>query len=128
MKRIAVVLAGLLVLGTWGRDPGRHPVSRRHDPRLSGYPYGCPSVIDAEAGQQCGSREAALTWNQTGPVGPAGPPGLSGVEVVTVTGFAAGTGGSLHEVTLPCPAGKTVLAGAGGSIPFRAGWITCPAS
>jgi hypothetical protein len=64
-------------------------------------------VIDAEAGQTCTTKEATLTWNQTGPQGPAGSPGLSAVEVVTMTGFTSG----IHDVTIPCPAGKTVLSG-----------------
>jgi hypothetical protein len=37
-------------------------------------------VIDAEAGQTCGSSETPLIWNQLGPPGPEGPQGPAGPQ------------------------------------------------
>jgi hypothetical protein len=52
-------------------------------------------VIDAEAGENCGSRETALTWNQQGPPGTPGSAGASAltgrVNLVDIPGSLAGT-------------------------------------
>jgi hypothetical protein len=67
---------------------------------------GALRVIDTEAGQSCSSREAALTWNQTGPAGPAGPAGsIAGAYVVTSPEYVADK--TLH--TLSCKSGGTAL-------------------
>lgn len=78
MKRIAFVLAGLLVLASGA-------VALAAIPSADGTIHGCRKnsngtlrVIDAEAGQTCQAGETALTWNQRGPAGPPGPAGPSG--------------------------------------------------
>jgi hypothetical protein len=39
---------------------------------------GSLTVIDPSAGDKCGKRETAISWNQTGPPGPPGPVGTPG--------------------------------------------------
>jgi hypothetical protein len=109
MRRIIVVGSAILLVLAVGT------VVRAAIPAADGTITGCRDnrtgalrVIDAEAGQSCGSREALLTWNQTGPAGPQGPAGANGVsgyEVVT----AAGMGGFTATVT--CPTGKQAISG-----------------
>ena len=106
MRRIAMVLAALLVLGTGA-------VALAAIPSADGTIHGCRDnrtgavrVIDAEAGQQCSSRETALTWNQTGP---AGPPGLAGVHVLDVAIRNADGNAYPNVGTLQCPTGEVAL-------------------
>jgi hypothetical protein len=78
-------------------------------------------VIDTEAGQACGLRGKAISWNQTGerglqgvqgvqgPQGPQGPPGFSGYQLTRAQENVAA--GQHAEVTVLCPEGKRVLGG-----------------
>jgi hypothetical protein len=102
MKRLAFILAGLLVLGSGA-------VTLAAIPSADGTITGCRDnrtgalrVIDAEAGQSCGSRETALTWNQIGPAGPAN----TSVQVTRTT-LASG---AEQSIVLTCPSG-TAAAG-----------------
>lgn len=91
---------------------------------------GALRIIDAEAGQSCGSKEKQITWNQTGPTGPQGlpgpqgtpgpkgdpgpqglqgAPGISGYEIVVATSEFSSL--EEREVRAACPAGKVVLGG-----------------
>jgi hypothetical protein len=76
---------------------------------------GALKVIDAEAGQTCGTNQQLLTWNQQGP---AGQDGVSGYEIVVeesepTTSFDSGK-------QILCPTGKKVLGG-GGAVLYATG-------
>jgi hypothetical protein len=74
---------------------------------------GALKVIDAEAGQSCGSNQQPLIWNQQGPQGPAGPPGASGVsgwQYVVSPGRDIQPG-SAGGSNVDCPVGKKALGG-----------------
>jgi len=90
-------------------------------PDSNGVIHGCRNkatgvlrVIDSDAGQQCLSVEAALTWNQTGPQGPPGPGGAGrelverSVSIDTTPPFSDQL--ELNEV-VQCPAGKASVNG-----------------
>jgi hypothetical protein len=126
VKRWVIVLAALTVLTT-------AVAAVAAIPDTNGVIHGCRNtktgvlrVIDTEKGQTCSNKEAALTWNQTGPQGPArpqgpegpqgpqGPSGVSGVEVVsrslhTDNGFAA--------VAAICPDEKFAVSGGYSYVP-----------
>jgi hypothetical protein len=93
MKRWAIPIAAVLVAIVGAG------IAVAAIPDANGVIHGCRDnktgalrVIDSEAGQECGSRETALNWNQTGPQGPvglqgpAGADGVSGYEIVQATG------------------------------------------
>jgi hypothetical protein len=72
-RRSVALLAGIVTLVTaaglaYATIPGSDGViSACRDTKT-----GALRAIDAEAGQTCSSKEAPLTWNQTGPQGPPG--------------------------------------------------------
>ena len=76
-RRVAVVAAMLTMAGVgvaYAAIPGSDGViSGCRDAKT-----GALRVIDAEAGEVCGGKEAALNWNQTGPRGPQGEQGEPG--------------------------------------------------
>jgi hypothetical protein len=105
MKRWAIPIAVVLVaVGA--------TVAVAAIPDANGVIHGCRDtrtgalrVIDSEAGQTCGSKEAALNWNQTGPQGPAG---VSGYEYVSQH-FTGPWSDDPVDGVVTCPAGKRVL-------------------
>jgi hypothetical protein len=122
MRRMATLVIGMLVgAAVWGTALAAIPDSQ-------GVIHGCYKidtgklrVIDTEAGQACGLKGKAISWNQTGarglqgaqgvqgPQGPQGPPGFSGYQLARAQEFVAA--GQHAEVTVLCPEGKRVLGG-----------------
>ena len=82
--------------------------------------HGCVSkatgilrVIDPATGQQCPTRETAITWNQKGVSGPAGAPGPAGA--IGPAG-ATGAAGPSGPIGASGPAGPAGPAGGTGSL------------
>jgi hypothetical protein len=81
-------------------------------------------IVDAEAigGGRCSDSEAALSWNQKGPVGPAGPQGPVGAQgpggpaggfkgIRRVVAFGKFTNATSKNVTVNCAAGEVATGG-----------------
>lgn len=71
---------------------------------------GALKVIDADAGQTCGTNQQLLTWNQQGPQGPAGQDGVSGYELVYGPGSSYDSLVEKSDVAT-CPSGKKPVGG-----------------
>jgi hypothetical protein len=79
-RRVVVLVAAVTLIAAGGAAYATIPDS-------GGVIHGCYStkdgtlrVIDTDAGQTCGGKEASLDWNQTGPEGPPGPQGGPGPQ------------------------------------------------
>jgi hypothetical protein len=70
---------------------------------------GALRVIDAQAGQTCGSGQTQLTWNQEGPQGPAGLADLEEVITAAPPGFLQPENET--EANAVCPGGKSAISG-----------------
>jgi len=71
---------------------------------------GALKLIDAEAGNACGTGKYALTWNQEGPAGPQGAPGSTNGYYKTGTTTVLQPGaGNTTLVSLALPAGNYVV-------------------
>jgi hypothetical protein len=111
---LAVAAAGVLVAGG---------VAYATIPDTNGVIHGCYAtkdgslrVIDTAAGQNCGPKETALDWSQTGPQGPIGPAGAAGPQGPTGPAGAAG------------PQGPTGPAGLSHAYSYESSGVTLPQS
>lgn len=81
-------------------------------------------IVDAEAvgGGRCSDAEAALSWNQKGPVGPTGPKGAAGAQgpagpaggfkaIRRVKAFSKFTDAKSKKITVSCAAGEVATGG-----------------
>ena len=67
-------------------------------------------VIDADAGQTCGSKETPLNWNQTGQPGPTGPRGPSDAFVGDIPPLSPLLDNQTTSIfTMNLPAGTYVI-------------------
>jgi hypothetical protein len=67
-------------------------------------------VIDADAGQTCGSKETPLTWNQAGQPGPTGPRGPSDAFVGDIPPLSPLLDGQTTSIfSMNVPAGSYVI-------------------
>lgn len=74
---------------------------------VQGGRYGQLQVIDPRDGQQCGSSEVTITWNNTGRQSPAGPAGPVGATIPAALGRF--TGGAQPGTGPGCHAGQLSL-------------------
>jgi hypothetical protein len=95
-RRRVAVTAAVLALGTVGIGYAAIPGSGGVISGCRDVNTGVLRVIDAEAGETCRGREAALTWNQTGPPGPPGADGSDGAPGTAAAYARIGSDGTVN--------------------------------